>query len=367
MGLALSPIHNLWLTKLTTNAQGEPWFFLPAFATAAWIMGSLFLMVDYWKEISWGDRRVYVPLLIIVGAIGLSGVTEQNWGARLAPLGMGISLFSLYLVSRKLGKDFLWPLAIGVAVGSLGILTYAAVNPGHWSGGYVFEYNFDIATGYILLGAALFIHKWRWLLASLSIVALLFTGAPEAIFAIGVLAIVAVVRRDLSWKTGVLMGVVALLAVVGLISGWGQPLYDYVTRSITGAPMARYENLDGVSTYVSPLAIRMFVIRDAMTHILPFGDGYNLTRFTVHTVHNVPLIIVQQLGWAGIVAGAAWLWVSVWCLRKTKWVYAWILVLTLSVFDHYIFDQIGPWWWCLAGVSTAPNGIDSDLVFRKGK
>jgi len=97
------------------------------------------------------------------------------------------------------------------------------------------------------------------------------------------------------------------------------------------------------------------------------GDGYNLTAYTVHTVHQVPIVIVQQLGWPGVVASLAWLWVVVWCLVKTRWKYAFTLILALSVFDHYVWSQLAPLFPALIGASTAANNIETDLIFRNPK
>jgi len=75
----------------------------------------------------------------------------------------------------------------------------------------------------------------------------------------------------------------------------------------------------------------------------------------------VPLIIVDQIG---PLAGLAWLWVTIACLVKTKWRYAFIAVIALSLFDHYIWTQAAPYWWVLVGVSTTST-IKSDLIFRR--
>ena len=72
IGLALFPIHNLWLTNVT-SINGQATLFLPWFGAAIWILVSLFLLRDHWREIDWGDKRVTVPLLIIVASMGLSG------------------------------------------------------------------------------------------------------------------------------------------------------------------------------------------------------------------------------------------------------------------------------------------------------
>jgi len=371
-GLALSPIHNLWLTKLATTKQGETLFFLPAFGYLLLIMGAGMFLLHNWEKVKvdgFGDKRIWIPLLVIAGAIGLSGITiDGSVQDKIAPVGMGIVLFVLYLSARILGKKLFYPLAAGVAIGSLGIIAYQVVHPGAATGGFVFEANFDIATGYILLGASLFIHRWRWQLASLAIVALLASGAPEAVFALGVIALFGLFRKDWSKKLVPITAVLVLLLVVGFATGLMQNVYSYVRDSLTQEPTAYYTNPEGTVELVSPLAVRWLVIRDAMTSIRPLGIGYGLTNFRPTTVHNVPLIIVQQLGWPGILAALAWLWVTIWCLRKTRWKYAWVAVIALSVFDHYIWTQLAPIFWLLVGVSVAGSTLEkegkSDLVFR---
>jgi len=366
-GFALSPIHNLWLTDLATNSKGETLFFLPAFGYLLLMMGTGLFLLYNWdkvKEIGWGDKRIVVPLLIIVAAIGLSGTTANGWQDKIAPLGMGIALFAVYLASRVLGKEVFLPLAIGAGIASLGIVIRGLVYPGQHTGGFIFEHNFDIATGYILLGVALFIHKWQWLLAGLAVIALLFSGAPEALFAMGVLGLTLLIRRDWSKRLMAIGTTTVLLIVVVFVVGWGQSLYSYVVRTVQQDPMAVYVAPSGETANVSPLTHRALVIRDALTSIKPLGEGYNLTGFTVHTVHNVPLIIIQQLGVPGILASVAWLWISMWCLVKTKTKYAWVLILTLSIFDHFVWSQLAPLWWMLAGVS-ATSTVGSDLIFRR--
>ena len=102
-GIALSPIHNQYLTQLTTNSEGETLFFLPAFGYLLLIMGSGLFLLNNWqrvKEVGWGDRRVVGCLLFIVLAIAASGAAYSGLQAMFAPLGMGLVLFALYLTGR---------------------------------------------------------------------------------------------------------------------------------------------------------------------------------------------------------------------------------------------------------------------------
>jgi len=361
VGLALFPIHNVYLTNLTIK-DGEVGFFLPAFGAALWMLGTLLFITWNWEMVKHnglGDKKIFIPLLIVVLAIGLSGITAEGLTAKFAPILMGLSLFSLYLVARVLGKDMFLPLAVGAGVASFGVIIHSVVYSGEVTGGFVFERNYDIVVGYVLLGMALFIHRYQWVLACLALVAMLMTGSPEAIFVIGVMAIAVMARRD--WGKRLVL-VVAPLVIIGILFfslGYSQQLYSY---TLSVAELEPTMEISGGG--ISAVGYRLEVIKEAMTSLKPLGEGYILTDFSrVRNVHNVPLVLIQQLGYPGILAGIAWLFVSIYCLIKTRYKYVWVLVLALSVFDHFIWTQLAPWWWAIIGVSTASK-IKSDLIFR---
>ena len=91
-GLALSPIHNQHLTDWMTNAEGEVMFFLPAFGTALWLIGSLGFVVWNWECLNWGSKYITIPLGIIVIAMGVSGIGADSLGGKFAPALMGVSI-----------------------------------------------------------------------------------------------------------------------------------------------------------------------------------------------------------------------------------------------------------------------------------
>lgn len=393
IGLALFPVHNKWLVDATL-VSGQATFFLPIFGVLIWGLATIFYFPRYWQKLEWGDRKIYIPLLVIVGAMGLSGITVETLSGKFAPLCMGALLFSLYLMARKLGKDIFLPLAIGAGVSSVGVIISGLLLPGEKTGGLVFEYNYDIVVGYALLGVALFIKKEQWVLISLALVAIFLSGSPEGVFTLGVMAVVVLLRRDWGKKLVVAIMPVVVVASLWFGLGYGQELYGRTMRimnfepvmntptppseqtlpppinqppspSSDQAPQVAESEGQGKSK-MSPIGYRWEVAKNAMTTLKPLGSGYNLTVFNKLIVHNVPLVIVQQLGWAGILAGIAWLWVSAWCLVRTRWKYVWVLVLALSVFDHFIWTQLAPFFWAIVGVSTAPNNINADLIFKGG-
>jgi hypothetical protein len=104
-------------------------------------------------------------------------------------------------------------------------------------------------------------------------------------------------------------------------------------------------------------------IVDAVKNIQFFGHGYTLSLVSGGIVHNIPLIVVHQIGPIG---GLAWLFVMVWCLFKTKWKYAWIMVLAMNCWDHYLWTQMFQVTWLLIGISST-SLIKSDLMFKKVK
>lgn len=386
IGLALAPIHNRWLTGLVTS-NGEVGFFLPAFGVAIWLMGSLAFAAWNWdriKDVGWGSKQITFPLFIIVVAIGLSGITAGRWTVKFAPLLAGVSMFSLYLSVRVWGKDVFIPLAIGAGVASLGVIMHGIIFPGRITGGFVFEGNYDIVVGYVLLGLALFVHQRQWMLAGLALVAMFLTGSPEGVFVVGVMAIIVLWRGDRNARLVLAVAPVIMVAVLWFSIGYGQELYGYATQVVANEPTViqpspavplesavTQENDSPASiapestSRLSALNYRMEVTRYALTNLKPLGEGYILTDFSrIENVHNVPLVIVQQLGYPGILAGLAWLWVSIWCLVKTRWKYAWALVLALSVFDHFIWTQLAPLFWSIVGVSTVTTNIKNDLMFK---
>ncbi len=386
IGIASSPIHNQWITQLTTLPNGEVWFFLPKFAYILIILGSGFFLLNNWQRVQavgWGDRRIVGCLLFIVLAISASGSAYTGLEARVAPMGMGLALFALYLCGRVLGKDMFLPLAVGAAIASAGVIVSGIWHTGQVTGGLVFEANYDIVVGYVLLGAILSPKKWQLPLIALALVAMFLTGSPEAVFAISVVGTIVLLRRDWSVNIIKVVAPVALVIVVWFSLWFGQQLYSYTVKVVQNEPTVptSIENVGTPKQLASGDALpitakdipqygalehRLIVIREMLSNLKPLGEGYNLTDFSRSpNVHNVPLVLVQQLGWPGILAGLAWLWVSIWCLVKTRWKYLFVLIFALSLFDHFIWTQLGAVWWLIAGVSTAPDNIKSDLLFKK--
>ena len=360
-GLALFPVHNLWLTEIT-SINNQPTLFLPAIGAVVWILGTLFYMLNSWHELDLGSKKIYIPLIIISVSIGISGFTSNTAVMdRIAPLFMGAILFTSYLVARRLGSSIFWMLIPFVIIGTIISIASGIMNPGEETGGMIT--NYCASAGFLIFGTVVNQGKWQWTLIMVALIGVFFIGALEAVFICGVLSITILVRRDFSKQfiiiSCILVGLMGLWALLGYLT----PLYEGNQNLAVLFSLFSGNSILDTSTLTALTTGRWEVIVREMMNISFIGHGYSLSTVGGGIVHNIPLIIVHQIG---PVAGIAWLFVTVYCAIKTKWRYAWIALMAMCVFDHYFWTQFGAFWWCLIGVSTVSN-IKSDLIFRRSK
>jgi len=191
------------------------------------------------------------------------------------------------------------------------------------------------------------------------IVALYFTGAEEALLVGIILGIAVCVRRDIGRRLLVIPAGIILLLVVTLPFGIPQELYSKFEARVDAVSTSTYEGLNFASGH------RLEIYKRVIENIEPFGHGYYVTEFgdlEKRTPHNVPLIIVDQVG---PLAAVAWLWVTGFMVIRTRWKYLFIGILAMSILDHALWTQAAPWWWVAVGVASAyqPEN-DTDRIFR---
>ena len=361
LGLALFPIHNLWLTEVTSIGD-MPTFFLPAIGAVMWILGVLFFIQDKWQNLNLGDKKIYIPLIIIVASMGLSGfINGESIGDKVAPLFMGGALFASYVVSRNLGVSIFRMLIPFVWLGVLISIVVGIFNPGVPSGGLIT--NYCASAGFLIFGAIVNQGKWQWLLLAVISIGLFFIGALEVVFIVGVTGIVILLRRDYNKYLLISIGILTIIVIIWLLSGNLIPLYKgnnnlvILYEVVIGKVPITMEIMNTMTSQ------RWEVYIEAIERFNFIGYGYSLELSQGRNIHNVPLNIMDQIG---ILAAISWVWLSVYCAIKTKWHYAWIAILAMSVWDHYLWTQFGPYFWSLIGVSTTST-IKSDMIFRKIK
>ncbi len=311
-------------------------------------------------ELGLGDKKILIPLIVIVASMGISGfIYGESVVGKVTPLFIGLAFLSAYIVSRTLGADIFKMLIPFVALGAVIAVVLGILNPGVSSGGIIT--NYCASVGFLIFGALVNQGKKQWALIMAALIGVFFIGALEGVFIVGVIGIVVLVRRDYNKYLFLSLGVLLVIIAIWAMAGKLVPLYEGNDNLV-----ALYEVITGkipinIVTMNIITSHRWEVYIEAVERFNFIGYGYSLELTQGRNIHNTPLNIMDQIG---VLAAIAWLGLSVYCAIKTKWHYAWVAILAMGVWDHFLWTQFGPLWWCLIGVSTAST-IKSDMVFKR--
>lgn len=361
--ILLLAIHNRALTL--TDSGDTTWVFLPGIGMFTALLCTFVFLVQNYHRITLGSKWLWMPLAVIAISIAASDIWQYAIGNKtvmetLATILFAAFLFELYLAARILGQELFKPFSIAVVIVALSAIPYALMVGGK-TGGLASPTNYDMGAGLLIFGVLVSGLRHRWWLLTVALVGLMFMGAEEGYFALVVLGITMLIRRDFSWKMIIPASMVGIgilfLAAVGHLGAVIEPTIekvDKVAMAMEADGIERSQLLDEATGF-------RWVTHWHLSPIKPFGYGYNTNAFYEGIPHNVILIIIEQVG---IIAAIAWLFVVGYCLIKTKWKYAFIGVLALSVFDHYIWTQVAPWIWALTGVASA-SMIKGDFIFKE--
>lgn len=372
-----------WLIGSSLILIPMHWYSAPlaTFGVMFSVIFSLMYIGFNYGRFQFGKPIVYIPMAIIAGSIGIAGILNGNAAPSIS---IGLSMFVFYLVGVNLKESVFKPFMVMVIIEAVSIIviTLTGFGGGARNGGIYSLTNYDMAAGILIFGFVVSAIKYQWWLSAVAVTGLLFLQAEEGLFALAVLVIAIIVRRDFSKKMLLPVGITAVL----LVGVFGAIAYDVgpmkraiiplegkaelaVDALITNGQVYRMVD-NGKSYDIVPLnrgqilniltGDRWLVHWRLNRPIQPFGYGYNMTNYYYGIPHNILLIIIDQVG---ILALLAWLFVVGYCLVKTKYKYAFIAVLALGVFDHYIWTEVGFWWWVLVGVATAST-IKRDLIFK---
>ena len=309
-------------------------------------------MWQFWNKISLGSKWVWIPMLVIVLSAWARAILYGD-----LPGAVFLSImFCLYLYSRN--TDLLKAFPAATVIGAISVIIIGILYPGLCSAGILaklpgerpFQTNYNIAAGFLVFGLLVYQGKYKWQLGTLVLTALFFTGASEALLLIGVLIVSMIVRRDWDWRK-ILITTVILLSVITLwtMLGFTQSLWDRAINIIGQEHIATDE----------ALWMREQGYFDALWSIQPFGHGFSLFEATNQTIHNVPLIILYQLGPA---AALAWTIATIYLLIHTKQKYLWVVFIAMGILDHYTWDNAAVWWWVIAGLPTNETYILKEAV-----
>ena len=375
VGLVLFTAHNI-------DQPGLNLISLPAIGTLLVIFATWFAYLR--GQWTLGDKRIWIPLAVISVSIVVAGAMEWNYHGVGTAL-MGLLLFAVYLASRWLGQDIFKVFTVAVIVECAIVIYQGVAHSGIRAGG-IYGGAVDLDFGNYTMALRLLVFGFlasthirpgrRWLLLIPVIVALYFTGAEEALLVGIILGVAVFVRRDIGWRMLVVPVSLLLLLAITLPFSIPQDLYgkfqtrvDAIEQSVTVEQEEvmvadnGYTNLYDSLNFAS--GHRLEIYKRVIENIKPFGHGYYVTEFgglEKRTAHNVPLIIVDQVG---PLAAVAWLWVTVFMAIKTRWKYLFIGIFAMSILDHALWTQAAPWWWAAVGIASGvqPSG-DTDRIFN---
>jgi hypothetical protein len=279
-----------------------------------------------------GNKFIWIPLAIIVISCLLSDCTIAD--RLIATMLFGIYLLGVNAADVRLLKPL-------TAVGCISIVI-AGIVVGARTGG-MYSINPNIAVGAIVMAGVLV--KPKWIMLTVILVGLLFTGAEEALVVIAFVGLAMPIRRDWSRKMLVPAGI-CVLAVALLFT----PIWSSLSPRMSGVASA---NPDAATNG------RISGYKLAVSDISLFGHGYDPTDVSYATIHNVPLRILYEVG---PVATAAWLWIIGYGLVKTRAKYLFISILALSLFDHFLWTQTATYMFFAFGASQS---ISNDYIFKE--
>lgn len=350
---------------LTIHNANQPWI---DYIMLPWI-GFILMAIAAWRysqavKLDMGPKRIWIPLALISLSIVISGALE--WSTRgLATMSMGVLLFGMYCIGRQAGRDVLTPFKWAIVAILAVLYVNAFLHPGIRTGGFYGGFegavagNYAMAIRLLIFGGLTMVgtNQWKWVAAIAA--GVFVTGGEEGLLIAAILGIAMLVRRDISRKVLLPVGVFAGLVLVLWPMGIPQMLYSHLPGrmdALTGQN-AIEERLDGFS------GVRFSTYVDAIENVKPLGNGYYMTDFaTGGNVHSVPLMIMDQIGPG---AAIAWLWVTLFILVKSRWRYMFIGILAMSLLDHALWTQAAPWWWVVVGVAST-SALKSDKIFATG-
>lgn len=313
---------------------------VPLYSGAAAGVVAMCITVCLRMGISLGSKAVWIPLAILTLIILIGSST---WQGKL----FAVSMLPVYMASLKIGKNIYLPMTVLVIAGTLSVIIFCFLEGIEKTGG-MFNSNYNIAVGILVLGTVV---SRQWWLYPIMLTGLIFTGASEAIVVAAGLLTIGVIYKQ--WKT-ILWSLAAVSLTMAIITPLGitQKLWHDVPTA-AGA-LVSDRDLDAAS------GNRIEPYRGALGSTSILGHGYQPFDLTNDSIHNTPLRVLNETGFLGL---TAWCWLFGWGIFKSKMKLLWVSIGLLSLFDHFMWTQLGIWWWCSLGTSqdlqSVPEVVES--------
>lgn len=327
-GLALA---SAGVYDIVASFSGEGYIGVPIFLSILAIVINFDQIKDTIKKDGLGAKWAWIPLLIIwlsaAGQLDINTIAYVTW------------FVAVYFLGRSLNKkvfDIIPYAAIVVSIWLIGSrltlyftgLHLSEVDSPAW---YLWSIKNDMA--FLVLMGMIFAHgkkisTWMWLLG---VPAILIGCSQEGLVILAVLWVVWFVQSRHKLALVVLLG--AFVAVVGL-TGYGY-LYDL--------------NIDRFSSLDRFLHVRVGAVENLFsTRNWIWGTGWDF-NFTGKAIHNTILDMASNIG---IIAGLAWLFAMIAGLFKTKYKWAFLILIWWGIIDHSLWTELAIWSPMILGILT---------------
>jgi len=265
-----------------------------------------------------GNKLIWIPLL---GIVVVTWLGDSDILAKLL-----MSLMPLvYLAGIRFRNNVFGLTEAFVVASTISVIVPLTIHGGR-TGGLFSETNYNIATGVIALSTVVSRKYWIY---RIGIVGLLCTGAVEGILVTVGLCVILVFNKQ--WKVLLVSMIIGVIVVTSIMSlnVFDEPRSNWTPDSIIEGWQGRVEQYE-----------------DAVHEISLWGYGYHPLELDGDDIHNGLLMAVDQVG---IIGGLLWLWVLGYGILRRGSRKVWLVVGLLSLFDNYMWGQLGVWFWYLAG------------------
>jgi len=359
-----------------TDILGFP-LFLPILASG--IIAVVITYIRLSKQANTRFSRILVPLVIILLFIWIRCLMDNTDESISKASFITVTGIVMYVIGRTYGIRVFWPLAIVAVLQSVSVVIIALFfsdwNSGMdiRNGGFIDRDNYALGQAVIVIGlvSGIYLIKsviWKAVFVSVCTLGLLFTGSPEAFVFLIIIGLYTIYKGDITKPLRNGLVIVVVLFAVWVLSGPGLKQYDRlgeVTTFVSSGDIVESESWDDdvKEDKYSWGDGRLPVYKQSVNEASMFGHGYAIYNAQDYhkKVHNVPLVIVDQIG---LIPALAWLGVTLYCLVRSKHKYLWIGIIVLGLFNHTTWTVFAPYWWLAVGLMAYEG---RDYVLRTDK
>lgn len=280
--------------------------------------GMIGLILRNVQYITLGSRWIWLPLLVFIFCLLTSSLLNHS----SAGLAIASMIPLAYIVGRIVGLRLLIIFPFMIVAISLGYLASTIWN-------FIFIPNYNIAGIALITGIVVSYYLKAYWAIPIGIIGLAFSRGHEWLLSAVMLATfmfftIKSSRRYIIYSLGITG---AALLILGLLVGfeWHSQIATYFTD---------WSFNERLPIIMQPLTL--------------FGHGYT-ANVGGSSIHNTPLIIIEQMGVLGAII---WSYLLLYGIFKTQYKLLFIAWLPFILLDNMLWTQIIIWYFVIIGIST---------------